>query len=147
MTRPCRPRPLIVAAALASALVLGACATATPVVYAPKRGSPDLDVRTRADIAQCSQQAEARVGRNGTQAADVAARSAKGAAIGFVGTAVGSLVSASRDAWSRARGAAAGGAAGIATKLLLEWNEPDEVYQEYVERCLAARGHDVLGWR
>lgn len=142
-----RPRPALVAAMLASVLVLGACATARPVVYSDKRQTVVPDARTRADIALCVQQADVRVGRNGAQAPAVAARSGQAAGIGFVATAAGSLASGSREAWQRARGAAAGGAAGMATKLLLEWNEPDEAYQKYVERCLASRGHDVLGWR
>ena len=60
---------------------------------------------------------------------------------------MGSVVGNSANAWERARGAAAGGAAGMATKLLLDWNEGDEVYQKYVEQCLERRGHQVLGWR
>lgn len=142
-----RPRPLLVAGLLVSALALGACATAHPVIYQAKRQSVEPDARTKNDIAQCSQQADARVGRNGADASKVAARSGQAAGVGFVATAVGSIVSSSRSVWERARGAAAGGAAGIATKLLLEWNEPDDVYQKYVERCLESRGHDVLGWR
>jgi hypothetical protein len=64
-----------------------------------------------------------------------------------VAAAAGGLVAHTRGAWEKARGAAAGGAAGMAAKLLFDWNEGDEVYQSYVERCLAARGHEVLGWR
>lgn len=141
------PRPWLIAASLASALALGACATSVPVVYAPKHQTSGLDARTHADIAQCSLQADARVGRNRSPADGIAVRSGQAAGIGFVATAVGSIVSGSREVWQRARGAAAGAATGVAVKLLLERNEPDEVHQKYVERCLAARGHDVLGWR
>jgi hypothetical protein len=42
---------------------------------------------------------------------------------------------------------ASAGARGVAAKTLLEWNDPDKVFQEYVERCLDERGHEVLGWR
>jgi hypothetical protein len=140
-------RPALVATLLSSVLVLGACSTAAPVVYSEKRQTLDIDARTRNDIAQCSQQADTRIGRNGANARQAAAKSGQVAGVGFVATAVGSLVATSRGAWDRARGAAAGGAAGMATKLLLEWNEPDDVYQAYVERCLQSRGHEVLGWR
>ncbi len=133
---------------LAGALALAGCATTTaPVVYSPKRDTVALDERTRADITHCGQAADARVGRHGMRSQQVAQKAASTASIGFVATAVGGAVSRSKDVWQRARGAAAGGAAGMATKLLLEWNEGDEVYQKYVERCLQARGHEVLGWR
>lgn len=147
MPHPHTPRPGLLALALALPLALGACSTAAPVVYTPKRPAAVPDARTQADISHCSAQADAAVGRRASSAGSVTARSGQTAGIGFVATAVGSLVAGSRDAWTRARGAAAGGAAGMATKLLLEWNEPDEVYQAHVERCLEARGHDVLGWR
>ena len=134
--------------ALAACLSLAGCATTTaPVVYSPKRDTVALDERTRADIAHCGQAADTRVGRHGMRSQQVAQKTASTASIGFVATAVGGVVSRSKDVWQRARGAAAGGAAGMATKLLLEWNEGDEVYQKYVERCLEARGHEVLGWR
>ena len=143
-----RPAALHQALVLAAALSLAACATnPAPVVYSPKRDAVALDERTRADIAHCSQAADARVGRHGLRAQHVAQKSAATAGVGFVATAVGSAASRGKDAWQRARGAAAAGAAGMATKLLLEWNEGDEVYQKYVERCLKSRGHEVLGWR
>jgi predicted lipoprotein len=129
------------------ALSLGACASQAPVVYSRASDSIVMNERTRRDVADCARLADARVGRNGMTAASVSSKSAGAGAVGFVATAVGSAVSSSKSAWERARVAAAGGAAGMATKLLLEWNEPDEVYQGYVERCLENRGHDVLGWR
>lgn len=129
------------------ALGLGACASQAPVVYSKRSDSIEMNERTRRDVADCARLADARVGRNGMTAASVGSKSAGAGAVGFVATAVGAAVSSSKSAWERARVAAAGGAAGMATKLLLEWNEPDEVYQGYVERCLENRGHDVLGWR
>ncbi|WP_341892926.1 hypothetical protein [Variovorax sp. YR752] len=145
------PRPDSTATArrlvLLLALGLGACAGQAPVVYSKAADSIVMNERTRRDVADCARLADARVGRNGMTAASVGSKSAGAGAVGFVATAVGSAVSSSKSAWERARVAAAGGAAGMATKLLLEWNEPDEVYQGYVERCLENRGHDVLGWR
>lgn len=147
MTSITAPCPAARAGLLATLLVLSACSTTAPVVYSARSDAVQIDARTQADIAQCSKQADARIGRNGLGAQGVASRSAQTAGIGFAATAVGSVVAGSRDAWQRARGAAAGGATGMAAKLLLEWNEPDEVFQKYVERCLAGRGHEVLGWR
>jgi hypothetical protein len=131
-------------AMLASVLLLGACATTAPVVY-PSAGADAA--RVARDTEQCRSQAAKAVGLNGRTAPGTARDAGQAATIGFAAAAVGSLVAGSKDAWQRARGAAAGGATGMATKVLLEWNEPDEVHQEYVERCMKRRGHDVLGWR
>jgi hypothetical protein len=131
-------------ALLAGVLLLGACATSAPVVY-PGAGANVAQVER--DTEQCRRQATAAVGVNGRSAPATARDAGQAATVGFVAAAVGSLVAGSKEAWQRARGAAAGGATGMATKALLEWNEPDEVHQEYVERCMKRRGHDVLGWR
>jgi predicted lipoprotein len=71
----------------------------------------------------------------------------KTAAVEFADAAADTAVRKGSDALRRASGAAAGGIAGVATKLLFEWNEPDKVHQRYVEHCLEKRGHRVLGWR
>ena len=146
--RPARiGRLLRCGVALAAVTLLGGCATSQPVVYAKESAAAAKSERVSRDIAACRDRAETAVGLNGRNATQVAGASGRAGLIGFVGTAVGSVVAGSKDAWARARAGAAGGAAGIATKTLLEWNDPDDVYQEYVERCLAERGHDVLGWR
>jgi hypothetical protein len=131
---------------LCAALLLVGCASSSPIVYQQHPAGGAVSTRVAQDISQCRQRATAAVGTNARQAT-AAGEIGRIGAVGFVGTAVGSLVAGSADAWSRARAGAAGGAAGMATKLLLEWNEPDEVHQEYVQRCLKERGHDVLGWR
>jgi hypothetical protein len=139
------------AAVVALALGLTACASTQPVIYSKKNDSIVLNERAQRDLLQCAILADETVGRNSikgggrTQAA--AQTAASTGAIAFVATAVGSAVSRSKEVWQRARGAAAGGVTGMATKLLLESNEGDKVYQRYVENCLEARGHDVLGWR
>lgn len=132
---------------VAAVAILAGCATSAPVIYSKKQDAVVMNERTKRDIAECGKQADARVGRNNLNGKTVAQKSGGTAAVGFVGTAVGSVVQGSRNVWERARTAAAGGASGMATKLLLEWNEGDEVYQGYVERCLESRGHEVLGWR
>jgi hypothetical protein len=131
-------------AILLSAALLGACATSAPVVVPTSAAD---SARVARDSEQCRSQATAAVGLNGRNAGTVASSAGKAGTVGFVAGAVGGLVAGSKDVWQKARGAAAGGASGIATKVLLEWNEPDDVHQEYVERCMKKRGHDVLGWR
>ena len=141
-----RPRWALRAALLWACAAAG-CATTSPVVYQTSKPTASQSQRLAKDVQACEQRASSAVGVNGRNATQAAQSSARVGAIGFAATAVGALVNSSRDAWQRARAGAAGGAAGVATKTLLEWNDPDKVYQEYVERCLDDRGHDVLGWR
>jgi hypothetical protein len=134
-------------AAVATLAVLTGCASvATPVVYnkADKRGAAE---RAQADIQHCRQQAEAVVGVNTVKAQKVGSSTAKRGAVEFVDKAVESIVNSSRNAMEKARGAAAGVMAGSLTSVVLNWNEPDSVYREYVDLCMKERGHKVLGWR
>jgi hypothetical protein len=145
-------RPTLLLLAL---LATGCASVQKPVVYpssAPAVASAAVQkTKLDRDIGECTRRADAAVGRNTLQepksATASAARPAQAGGIGFVGAAAAAVASGARNTWERARSAAAGGAAGVATKLLLEWNEGDAVCQEYVERCLESRGHDVLGWR
>lgn len=156
MTPTALRQTLARASILALAAVSAACATHQPVVYQAKAPTPPQTQRIEQDTRECRQRADERVGLNARRApAAQAGRGAAGAAdgsvkagvIGFVATAAGGLVAGSRDVWNRARAGAAAGATGVAAKTLLEWNDPDKVYQEYVERCMDERGHEVLGWR
>jgi hypothetical protein len=65
----------------------------------------------------------------------------------LVAPAAGSVFGNSQHAWERAQGAAAGGAAVLATARVLVWNEGDKVTQKHVWNCLQTRGHGVAGWR
>jgi outer membrane lipoprotein SlyB len=135
------------AVSAATALVLAGCATPQPVVYQKTAASAAQQQRLAKDTQDCRRRAEAAVGLNARRADAAAQSAAKTGAIAFAATAVGGLVNASKDVWQRARVGAAGGATGAAVKTVLEWNDPDDVHQEYVERCMSERGHDVLGWR
>lgn len=134
------------AALLAAAALAGCASTATPVAYEAST-SPARAARFEADLNSCRTRAEQAVGVNGVQGASLAQASTRRGATEFVKEAVDSLVVGSRNAWARARGAAAGEAAGTVAGVLLNWNEPDRVHREYVDRCLRERGHTVLGWR
>lgn len=134
--------------------LLVACASTQPVLIAKETApTPSLEARAKADVAHCLKLADERVGRNalhapeGADRAKAAQQTAKVAGIAFVGTAVAASVSRSKDVWQRARGAAAGGATAVGLKLLLDWDAPDEVYENQVEHCLERRGHEVAGWR
>jgi hypothetical protein len=156
MTHPTFLHALPRAVIAAAALLLTACATHQPVVYQAKTPTPTQAQRIERDTLECRQRAEERVGLNARRAppaqagratAGAAENSGRAGLIGFVAAAANGLVAGSRDVWARARAGAAAGATGVAAKTILEWNDPDKVYQEYVERCMDERGHEVLGWR
>ena len=78
----------------------------------------------------------------------VAQRAGQGAAVGGVAAAVGALVSGrNTDSVVRAgaAGAAVGGAAGAVSGALRD--SPSTTYRQFVQRCLAEQGLDVIGWR
>lgn len=146
---PQRPlRGAVRAGALAaSALLLLGCATAVPVVYREGRPSAAAEQRLTEDIATCRRQADRAFGANANDGRTAARQATKFGLAEFAQEAAEALVEGSRRVWERARAGAAGGAASAVTKVLFDWNEPDAVYKKHVERCLARRGHDVLGWR
>ena len=132
---------------LASAALAGCATTLTPAVYQknPRNGVPSQ--RLAKDIEQCRARAQQVVGLNGRTARSAAQDSGRTGVVGFAATAAAAIANASDDAMRRARAAAAAGITGVAVSTALEWNDPDGVHLEYVERCLEGRGHDVLGWR
>lgn len=140
------PHCRTLAALLAAVFLAGCASTATPVAYEAS-GSPAKAARFETDLQGCRTRAEQAVGINGVKGASLAQASTRRGASEFVQEAVDSLVVGSRNAWAKARGAAAGEVAGTVATVLLNWNEPDRVHREYVDRCLKERGHTVLGWR
>jgi predicted lipoprotein len=127
-------------------LLQSGCATMQPVVMHADKLAVNTKKTDRA-IEICVETADREVGRNGLHAATVGQKLGKTAAVEFADAAADTAVRKGKDVLRRASGAAAGGVAGVATKLLFEWNEPDKVHQRYVEHCLEKRGHRVLGWR
>jgi hypothetical protein len=127
---------------LASALLLFACAT-RPIVYPNEKLRESGQVAVEADTNACIAEAEAYLEHG--RVPEVARRTGEAAVVGgAVGAAVGAV------AGSVGRGAAAGaagGAAGSVVHGLWHWRDPDPVERRYVERCLAERGYDVIGWR
>jgi outer membrane lipoprotein SlyB len=123
-------------------LVLAACAT-RPIVYPNQKLRESGQVAVQADTEACFAEAEEYL--ESGRVPELAKRTGEGAVVGgAVGAAVGAVKS------SVGRGAAAGAAGGAAGGLahgLLHWRDPDPVEKRYVERCLAERGYDVIGWR
>jgi hypothetical protein len=122
--------------------LLVACAT-RPVVYPNQKLRESGQVAVEADTEACLAEADAYLERG--HLPETAKRTGEGAAVGgAVGAAVGAV------SGGVGRGAAAGAAGGAAHGLvrsLFTWRDPDPVERRYVERCLAERGYDVIGWK
>jgi uncharacterized protein YcfJ len=125
----------------AAALLLLGCAT-RPIVYPNEKLRQTGQVQVEADIDACL--AEAREYLKTGRTKEVARSTAEGAVVGgAVGAATGAVLGEGRGAGA----GAAGGAAGAFTRAMLRSRDPDPVEKAYVNRCLAERGYDVLGWR
>lgn len=124
--------------------VLAGCAAPQAVLYA--EGGPQQRAQAQQALLRCEQQAQRSVGLN---AGHAAAREQAGtsAAVAMVSGAVAALVKGASDLTLTVLAAGTAGAAGAATKSAIEWNQPDEVYEEHVKLCMKRRGHEVLGWR
>lgn len=123
-------------------ILLTACATARPVIYPNATSQLAGKGAQDAAVQSCIQQADAAdLSRPGDQ---VAGSTVGGAVIGAAGGAAAGAVYGNIG-----RGAGAGAAAGAATGLvrgLFRSNQPSSVYMAYVNRCLADKGYDVIGW-
>lgn len=137
MGRKCSILP--VAAAL---LLIAGCAHQQPVVY-PANGSVQSPDGAKQTADACMARAKAYgLEYNGHVIARRATRS------GIVGGAGGAVAGAIYGDWER--GAVAGLASGVTAGVLqgLFANDaPSPVFRHFVNRCLAERGYDVIGWR
>ncbi len=128
---------------LAPVLLLTACATTThPVLYPNETYQTKGKEAAKADEARC----EAMAKEAGTEnsASTVAGETASGAASGaFVGAVTGSVFG---DAKTGAQaGAAQGGSSGFLSGLRQQ--KPDPLTRSFIERCMAEKGYQVIGWR
>lgn len=124
-------------------LALAACAP-RPVLYRDP-GYEERGGKEAADAAvkECRAIAKAEVGKLNLK--PVAGRSAWGAATGAAMGAVTGLITGDLGK-AAASGAAIGGIGG-AGQGAYEASRPDQVERAYVDRCLAERGWNVVGWR
>ncbi len=120
-----------------------ACAAPRPKFY-PNAHYPSVgEEQAKKDTDECLAQAKQYLKENPVK--PVARHTAWGAATGAVlGVVIGAITGDLRGAVES--GAAAGGAGG-ALQGTADANTPDGVVRAYTDRCLTARGYDVLGWR
>jgi len=135
--------------ALLLLLGVAACAAPRPVVYPNEHYKQVGDAVAQRDIDDCMRRAEEYGSSGGGVpargvATDTAVGAGTGAAIGAVGGAV------TGDAGTGAAvGAATGGTAGLLHGLFgaSQSHQPDQVYGNFVDRCLRERGYEPIGWK
>lgn len=128
-----------------SLVLLTACGPKKPVFYPNAHLQSVGQHQAQADAEQCMADAEA-YGAGNEAGKKVGGRTAKGAAIGAATSAVVSAVLGGNV--GRAVGAgAAGGATAGAVGGAVDASDPDQLYKNYVERCLQEKGYDVIGWK
>ena len=135
-------------AALAGVLLAGCANVAQqrPILYPNAAYKAMGEAAARQHLEQCVVQAR----QSGLQPSDSATASgaARGAAVAGVSGAVGSLVfgrgglddAVRRGAQGAVVGAAAGGTVGAMSE------QPNNAYRQFVQRCAAEKGLDVIGW-
>ncbi len=140
-------RNLVKTLAVGGTLLTLGCSSARPVVY-PNEHFQVVGERTaKDDIDACIERAKDYV--EGVGAGDVAKETAVG---GAAGAAVGAAAGAAGGAaFGNAGGGAAAGAAGGAVTALLRGayrsGQITPAQQGFVNRCLAEKGYEVIGWQ
>ena len=137
-----------IALVLVTVALLG-CARPRPILYNNEKYQQVGKSVADRDIAECRELADQAGATPGSSKAGETAKSAGvgavgGAAAGAVGGAIGG---------SPGIGAAIGAASGVVWSLftsMFGWvhpSHPSEAHVNYVNRCLADRGYDVVGWK
>jgi hypothetical protein len=137
-----RITPLLAGSTL---LLLAGCASPSPVLYPNGHLQQVGRAQADSDIAACEQLAAENganpaAGNAGRAARNTAVGGAAGGVTGAVGGAV--LGSAGRGA---AFGAATGATAGL-MRSIFSRPQPSGAYKAFVNRCLAERGYEPVGW-
>lgn len=131
-------------------LILCSCSTRRPVLY-PNAALLSADPQTiEAEIDRCMNLAKTYTGDpNVARAKEMAEESALLSVAGAVtGTAIGAVTG---DLGQAAAVGAIAGASGGITRGILDhhdgWDRSTNLYRSFVERCLADKGLDTIGWK
>ena len=125
-------------------LFIAGCANNQPVIYAGPTGGD----RSASDAAaaECGRLADAAgASRYGGHVGEVAKGSVRGAATGAAAGAIGGAI-AGNIGQGAGIGAATGAAVHLVQRLFLP-EAPNPAYRAYVERCLADKGFQTVGWK
>lgn len=133
------------ASVLSLLLLLAACGRPEPVLYPNDHLAYVGQDAADEDIAQCRHMAETAGANQGKdKTGQVAGGTVAGGAIGGAAGAAGGAVLGTPGTGA-AVGAASGAAAGF-MRGLFKPSKPSQAYRNFVNRCLAERGYDVVGW-
>jgi OmpA family protein len=128
---------------LGGALLLG-CLAPRPVLYPNDALRAAEEAQVDQDIADCDALAR-KYEANPGNAGEIAGRTAEDAAVGSAAGAVGGAV-AGNPGVGAAAGAAAGATSGLIHGIFHAHRNPSPIYRRFVERCLADKGYEVIGW-
>jgi hypothetical protein len=117
------------------------------VIYSAATPTPATQAQQQAATDDCMGRAQAQGLTPDEKNNETGRRAAQGAATAGVAAAVGALVTGrNTDGVIRAGavGAAVGGSAGAVSGAMSE--RPNATYRNYVHKCLADKGFQVIGW-
>ena len=138
------PHSVLTVPCLMAAMLMAGCSSQRPALYPNDHLNQVGDAQAQADVDYCI----ALVKEQGVYEQDRKEQVRSVGRTTAVGAGTGAAVGALRG--NPGRGAATGavaGAAGGTMRQILRSNKPDSVFKGYVNRCLADRGYDVVGWR
>ncbi len=124
-------------------LLISACSSQQPVFYPNSHYNRVGKMAAEGDINYCIGLATSS-GATPDISKEVLTQTAEGSLIGgLTGAATGAIYG--RAGKAAAAGAAGGGAFGM-TRALIESGEPNQVFKDFVNRCLRDKGYDPIGW-
>lgn len=148
-------RMVVLATALAGGLLAVGCAStgpnsadARPVLYPNATFNRLGEAQAQAEVSACMSRAAA-AGLAPTQSSnEVGRRAGEGAATAGVASAIGALITGRGGEGvlrAGAAGAAVGGSAGAVSGAFHN-DRPNPVYRNFVQRCVAEKGLEIIGW-
>jgi outer membrane lipoprotein SlyB len=138
------PRGVFLLLAFLVVSLLAGCATQRPVLYPNEQLKQGGNEKAQADIDACMRLAK-ESGATSNVDERIAKQTAGGAVVGGVS---GAVLGTFWGALGRGGliGAAAGAAGGL-TRGLIQADEPDALFRNFVNRCLRGKGYEPIGWK
>jgi len=124
--------------------LLAGCLAPQPILYPNEALESRDEDQVDRDIDDCARLAK-EYNAKPNRAGEIAGQTAEDAAIGGAAGAAGGAVLGNPGAGAAA-GAAAGATGGLVRAIFRTHRDPSPAYRAFVERCLAERGYDVIGW-
>ena len=133
------------AVATCASLALG-CATPEPIFYPNATLESKGQEQADRDTDECSALAE-KYESGSNRAGEIASTAAEDATVGGAAGAAGGAVWGGDAGRGAAAGAAAGVAGGLVRAIFRSRRDPSPAYRHFMERCLADKGYEVIGWQ